>query len=198
MAGEPAAARTDPIYVVYGTRQVKARIDPGVPLSEIVRQLVGSRQLGIVVQQHGQPGEQQFVLREKESGQLVTDDNVEELISASKYFYLEPAPTVEAAEMVDKLGSDDKAVVKRTVFALRSLVKERGTFIDEFISQRGLDALQNVVLSSSANTLAYALVSLQNLMELEERGWQGIHDPFVSRLIHIVGQSSPIILRLQG
>lgn len=53
-----------------GKRSVKARIDREVPLSEIIRQLALSSQLGI------KEPPSLFALREKDTGELVTEDNL--------------------------------------------------------------------------------------------------------------------------
>lgn len=61
-------------YFHYSSRQVKARIDPEVPLEEIVKQLCASSQLGVK-----EPAGL-FALREREGGELVTEENVREML----------------------------------------------------------------------------------------------------------------------
>lgn len=184
--------KSDPIYVFCGTRQVKARIDAGVPLSEVVSQLVHSKRL---VSDPQAVNARSFVLRRKDDGQVITDDNFEAALKSTKYFELGPAPVAEAAGMIDKLGDSNTAVVKKTVFTLNSLLKERGQFADDFLQRGGFEALQECVMTCSGNTLAYALLSMQHVMELDERGWQGIQDSFIPRLVHIVGKSMSLYLR---
>jgi len=89
--------------------------------------------------------------------------------------------------MVDKLLSFDAATLKLATFSLRNLIKERA-FLDQFLRRGGLDALQEVIKRATGNTLAYSLLSMQNLMDLEERGWEGLDDGFAARIVEIIGQ----------
>lgn len=70
----PRAVQSPTIHVHYGTRTVKARVDREVPLAEIVRQLAASSQLAV-----SEPPAL-FALREKETGELVTDDNLSKML----------------------------------------------------------------------------------------------------------------------
>ena len=72
----PAAigATQRPCYIYYGTRSVKARIDLDVPLDEIIRQLAASSQLQIA-----EPAAL-FALREKDTGELVTEHNLPQFL----------------------------------------------------------------------------------------------------------------------
>lgn len=65
---KPVASPT--LFVTYGERSVKARIDPEVPLAEIIRQLAASSQLGV-----SEPPAL-FALRSKDDGELITDENL--------------------------------------------------------------------------------------------------------------------------
>ena len=96
--------------------------------------------------------------------------------------------------MVDKLLSFDPPTLKLATFSLRTLIKERA-FLTEFLRHGGVDALQEVIKQSSGNTLAYALGGMQSLMEVEDRGWEGLEDGFVSRIVEIIG-ALPLILAL--
>lgn len=109
------------------------------------------------------------------------------LTSFTYSFNLCPSPSVEASDMVDKLLSFDAATLKLATFSLRNLIKERA-FLDEFLRRGGLDALQEVIKRATGNTLAYSLLSMQNLMDLEERGWEGLEDGFVARIVEIIGE----------
>lgn len=192
-------------YFHYGTRSVKARIDPEVPLDEVLRQLCASSQLQVA-----EPATL-FALRDKDSGALVTQDNMRAMLekattcvqsdsgrmsssgtnpSKCRRFTLVSSPMLEAVEMVDKLSSGEPSVLKLATFSLRSLIKERA-FLAEFIARGGVDALQEVIRRSSGNTLAYALLSLQNLLELEESGWVGLERSFVARIVDIIGAAVP-------
>ncbi|GAA5998566.1 uncharacterized protein JCM10292_002788 [Rhodotorula paludigena] len=172
-------------YFHYGTRSVKARIDPEVPLDEVLRQLCASSQLQVA-----EPATL-FALRDKDSGALVTQDNMRAMLEKATTFTLVSSPMLEAVEMVDKLSSGEASVLKLATFSLRSLIKERA-FLAEFIARGGVDALQEVIRRSSGNTLAYALLSLQNLLELEESGWVGLERSFVARIVDIIA-TEPLI-----
>lgn len=86
---QPATSPT--IYVYYANRSVKARIDREVPLDEIVRQSLHSislhssflasaprqiRQLAASTQLQVAEPANQFALREKETGDLVSEGNL--------------------------------------------------------------------------------------------------------------------------
>ncbi|BGO95483.1 hypothetical protein NBRC10512_007738 [Rhodotorula toruloides] len=172
-------------YFHYSSRQVKARIDPEVPLEEIVKQLCASSQLGVK-----EPAGL-FALREREGGELVTEENVREMLEKGTHFTLVSSPMLEAVEMVDKLRSTDPSTLKPAVFTLRTLIRER-LFLREYVKRGGVEALQGVIKRASGNTLAYALVCLQGLLELDERGWEGIRRPFVARIVEIV-TTEPLI-----
>lgn len=148
----------------------------------------------------------EYALREKETGELITDDNytkhlelghafvlsrpsvpLPELTPLHDSFNLCLSPTLEAAQMVEKLLSFEPSILKLATFSLRTLIKER-IFLTEFLKQGGLDALQEVIKRTSGNTLAYSLLCMQSLMDLEDRGWEGLEDGFVSRIVEIIGQ----------
>jgi len=93
---------------------------------------------------------------------------------------------LEAVELIDKLSSTDPAVLKPATFSLRSRIQERA-FLDQFVARRGVAALQGVVRRTTGNTLAYALLSLQTLLELENDGWAGLDRAFVARVVDIIG-----------
>ena len=87
---------------------------------------------------------------------------------------------------MEKLRSHEASVVKLASFSLRTLVKER-TFLYEFLARGGLAALQRVIMRCSGNTLGYALLSMQTVMDLEETGWEGLDAGFVGRVVEIIG-----------
>ncbi|KAM0754890.1 hypothetical protein T439DRAFT_309736 [Meredithblackwellia eburnea MCA 4105] len=186
----PAPPTTQPLtsptlYVTYLDRSVKARIDREVPLEEIIRQLCQSAQLAV-----SEPPAL-FALRSKEDGAtLVTNDNLAQFLERGKGFILTSSPTIEAAELVDKLTSQQPSILKLATYSLRSLVKE-DAFLQEFIARGGLAALQEVIRTATGNTLAYALVSMENLVT-EDRGWQGLEMDFVNRIVDIIA-NEPLI-----
>ncbi|BGP49709.1 hypothetical protein JCM10450v2_005614 [Rhodotorula kratochvilovae] len=172
-------------YFHYGQKSVKARIDPEVPLDEVLRQLCASSQLQV-----SEPATL-FALREKDSGTLVTQDNMRAMLATATVFQLVSSPLLEAVEMVDKLSTSEPSALKLATFSLRTLIKERA-FLAEFVARGGVDALQKVIRRSAGNTLAYALLSLQNLLELEDNGWMGLDRGFVARIVEIIA-TEPLI-----
>ncbi|GAA6003725.1 hypothetical protein JCM10207_003565 [Rhodosporidiobolus poonsookiae] len=179
------AQKSPTCFIFYGSRSVKARIDPDVPLQEVVRQLAASTQLAVA-----EPAAL-FALREKDTGVLVTEENLPRMLQKGNTFDLCSSPTIEAVEMVEKLTSGEQSVVKLATFSLRTLIKERA-FLSEFIARGGLEALQEVIRRTTGNTVAYSLLSLQNLLELEENGWTGLERSFVARIVEIIA-TEPLI-----
>lgn len=80
-------------------------------------------------------------------------------------------------------------MIKLATFSLRNLIKERA-FLGEFLARGGLEALQEVIQRSTGNTLAYSLLSLQNLLDLEDGGWEGLSPQFAARIVEIIGASN--------
>ncbi|KDE05624.1 hypothetical protein MVLG_03996 [Microbotryum lychnidis-dioicae p1A1 Lamole] len=183
----PVPPRPAPtVYVTYGARSVKARIDREVPLDEIIAQLVNSQQLAVA-----EPPAL-FALREKESGSLVTEENLDRFLDrGAASFALGPSPVIEAVEVVDKLRSSDTAAVKLATFSLRTLIKEPA-FLTAFINRGGMGAIQDVIKGSTGNTLAYALLSSQQLLELDARGSHSLGKDFIAKLVQIIA-TEPLI-----
>lgn len=100
-------------------------------------------------------------------------------------FVLTSSPTIEAAEIVEKLLSGQAGILKLASYSLRTLVKEEA-FLTEFLARGGLGALQAVIRTSSGNTLAYSLLTMDNLIT-EKRGWEGLESDFVARIVEIIG-----------
>lgn len=133
----------------------------------------------------------------KHTGQLVTPSNLEQLLSSasstnqSNVFELGSSPLIEAAEMIEKLESTSTSTnlsqLKLATFSLRTLIKEP-EFLQEFVARGGWESLKRVVETTSGNTLAYGLKSLQTMLELDrDKGWERLEFEFVDRLVEIVG-----------
>ncbi|GAA5979861.1 hypothetical protein JCM5350_005522 [Sporobolomyces pararoseus] len=210
-----ATTTTSPtIYVYYGSRHVKARIDQEVPLEEIIRQLTASSQLQI-----SEPSSL-FALRVKSTGQLVTCQNLHETLlldngNGKNVFTLGSSPQIEAIETIEKLSSnlqDDpltsSSQLKLTTFSLKTLIKDRD-FLKEFLSEKrdGWKVLEEVVENSNGNTLAYALNVVRDLEKMRflennqalHQGGEGerlikykASKRFVERLVQIVS-TQPLI-----
>lgn len=67
-----------PYYFYHGEKRVKARIDPEVPLVEVVKQLVQSSQLALGAE-NALPG--LYALRERETKRIVTEENLGEMLA---------------------------------------------------------------------------------------------------------------------
>ena len=74
--------------------------------------------------------------------------------------------------LVSGLLSDSESARKYAVFRLQGLLSDP-SFADAFIQADGLHPLRRVVLESSGNTEAYALGSLDKLLELD-MGWEAL------------------------
>jgi engulfment/cell motility protein 1 len=62
--------------------------------------------------------------------------------------------------------------------------------LQEFLARGGWDALREIIMGGTGgNTLSYTLGSMDNLMELQNRGWEGLDQAFVARIVEIIGES---------
>ncbi|SPO30783.1 related to Engulfment and cell motility gene 1 protein [Ustilago trichophora] len=166
--------------VTYGQSTIKALIDPSLPVQDVIRQLCANAHLGV------QEPPALFALRDDDNDELIDDANMAKKIEAGANFKLCSSPTIEAVEMVDKLGSRDDRVLKMATYTLQRLIREP-PFTDEFIARRGVKELLNVIRNhSSGNTLAYALTSCQNLMEGFDYGWEIIDATLVAKVVNLL------------
>ncbi|TKA55954.1 hypothetical protein B0A53_01656 [Rhodotorula sp. CCFEE 5036] len=169
-----------PYYFYWGAKRVKARIDPDVPLVEVVKQLVRSNQLALEAKDAANP--EAYALREHTTGELVSDRNLGEMLETATYFDLVKNPDHEARIVVRKLGSADPAALKQTTFSLRSQLTDVA-FRTAFIRADGIPALQAIIRRGSGNTLAYALASLHVLLDTDGLTFDSL---FIARLVDIV------------
>lgn len=88
--------------------------------------------------------------------------------------------TVNVAELVERLGSDEDAVRKMAVFKLQSNIGDP-SFADIFIVEGGLVRLRYLTLHASGNTLAYSLTSFARLLEVD-KGWECVDQELVERV----------------
>jgi hypothetical protein len=108
---------TPPTTVHYGDKMVRCRIDRGVPLDEIIRQLCASPQLAV------SDDPSLFALREATTNELVTMENITRLTEAEASFKLVASPGIEAAETIERLRGGDNQAIKLATFALRSQIE---------------------------------------------------------------------------
>ncbi|KAJ1306927.1 hypothetical protein OPQ81_007910 [Rhizoctonia solani] len=158
---------------------VRARIDPTLPVTDVIRQLCISLKI--------QEPPLLFALRD-DRDELVTDDNLRRMIRDKANLKLVSSPVIEATEILDRLHAADKESVKHALFSLQKYIRE-DEFTQEFLKRDGLRELLGTIENSSGNTLAYALTSMQNLME-HEYGWDNLQSSFILRIVDIISNSN--------
>lgn len=90
------------------------------------------------------------------------------LIIPNTYIKLVLAPHLEALDCIEKLRSTDIAVQKKMIFQLQKLVKDVD-LAREFIAKQGVgDVITLLTHSTSLNLSAYALTTVQNLLDYPE------------------------------
>ena len=93
------------------------------------------------------------------------------------------SPSLEAGRILEDLSSNDILILKKATFLLQKYIKEV-EFADQFLFLGGLRKLEDVIEKSEGNTLAYALTSLQNLME-HDHGWDDFDSAFISTVSYL-------------
>lgn len=161
---------------------VRARIDATLPVSDVIRQLCISLKI--------QEPPLLFALRD-DRDELVTDDNLRRMIRDKANLKLVSSPVIEATEILDRLHAADKESLKHALFSLQKYIREH-EFTQEFLKRDGLRELLGAIDNNSGNTLAYALTSMQNLME-HEYGWDNLQPSFILRIVEIISNpNNPI------
>ncbi|EPQ56801.1 hypothetical protein GLOTRDRAFT_105412 [Gloeophyllum trabeum ATCC 11539] len=161
---------------------VRARIEPTLTVDDVIRQLC------INLQIRDPPA--MFALRD-ETDELVTNDNLRKKIKAKVPLKLVNSPTLEAAEIVEKLSLRDERTLRKTLFSLQKFIREE-QFANEFLQRDGLSELIDVISVSHGNTLAYALLAMQNLMDLDY-GWSNLEHTFIFRVVQILSSPQSLI-----
>ncbi|KAJ1568985.1 hypothetical protein HK405_011461 [Cladochytrium tenue] len=144
-------------------------IDPSHPLADVTKDIAMS--LGVGRQWSN------YCLRHGDSDTLLSDKTLRKLVKDGDVLKFSTSPAQLARLDVKDLDSEDEIVVKRM---LNRKGKEE-EFVDEFLALRGLERLQDMIVTSQGNTLAYALTSLQNLME-HSHGWDKFSSTFIRSL----------------
>ncbi|EKV11566.1 ELMO/CED-12 family protein [Penicillium digitatum] len=103
--------------------------------------------------------------------------------------------TVNIAELVERLGSDEDAVRKMAVFKLQSNIGDP-SFADIFIAEGGLVRLRYLTLHASGNTLAYSLTSFSRLLDVD-KGWECVDQELVERIVELI-VTHPLVNILRG
>ncbi|KAI8824188.1 ELMO/CED-12 family-domain-containing protein [Fimicolochytrium jonesii] len=175
----PRSKRRILVTVLYGSQKVENfAVDPSSSLPSIIKSLWLSH-----FSLSGNPTN--YCLRIVETEELVTQERLKWKLTDGTTLKLVPSPALMAAEMArDLTPEDDQAVLKRSIFLLQKYLKE-DEFVDEFVTLGGPEKLQDIIITSEGNTLAYALTSLQTLME-HDRGWESFSPQFISTLVAII------------
>ncbi|CAG8885729.1 unnamed protein product [Penicillium egyptiacum] len=103
--------------------------------------------------------------------------------------------TVNVAELVERLGSDEDAVRKMAVFKLQGNIGDP-SFADIFIAEGGLLRLRYLTLHASGNTLAYSLTSFSRLLDVD-KGWECVDQELVERTVELI-VTHPLVNILRG
>jgi len=123
-----------------------------------------------------------FALRDDEDEELIDDSNMARKIEAGRNFKLCSSPTIEAAEMVDKLSSRDEKILKMATYTLQRLIRDK-PFYDEFLRRGGFEELVSITLIlDGGNTLAYTLTCIQNLIETCDERWDILDAKFIRKV----------------
>ncbi|EIW58176.1 uncharacterized protein TRAVEDRAFT_167623 [Trametes versicolor FP-101664 SS1] len=160
---------------------VRTRIEPSLSVDDVIRQLCISLKL--------KDTHAVYALRD-ENDELVTNDNLRKKIKGKVNLKLVNAPAIEAAEVVEKLGSRD-AKLGLALTSLRKLIREE-QFANEFLQRDGLHELIEVINTSHGNILCYALIAMQNLMELDY-GWSTLDNAFIFKVVQILSSETSLI-----
>jgi engulfment and cell motility protein 1 len=78
----------------------------------------------------------------------------------------------DVVTLISGLRSDNESARKYAVFKLQALLSDP-SFADAFVQGDGVVSLRDAVMQTTGNTQAYALGSLDKLLELD-MGWEGV------------------------
>lgn len=87
---------------------------------------------------------------------------------------------ISPEDVVYALSSNNDASRKMGVFKLQSCIGDP-SFAELFILHGGLEALKELVLNTTGNTLAYSLSSYSKLLEVD-KGWESVDQPLLERV----------------
>jgi engulfment/cell motility protein 1 len=86
----------------------------------------------------------------------------------------------DVATLIAGLVADSESARKYAVFKLQALLSDP-SFADAFIQADGLPALRRCMLDTAGNTQAYALGSLDALLELD-MGWDFVDGVVIEKV----------------
>lgn len=161
---------------------VRARIDPSLAVEDVIRQLCVNLKI--------KDPPSMFALRD-EADEIVTTENLKKKIKARANLKLVNSSALEAADIIEKLSIREEKALKLALFSLQKFIKEE-SFGHEFLKRGGLALLIDVIHTSHGNTLAYALVAMQNLMDLQY-GWSDLDEMFIFKVVQILSSPQSLI-----
>ncbi|KAG1770736.1 ELMO/CED-12 family-domain-containing protein [Suillus occidentalis] len=162
---------------------VRTRIDPTLTVDDVVRQLCVNLKVT-------EPSSN-FALRDKDTDELIVNENLRKKIKNKANLKLVNSPNIEAAEIVQKLLVRDEKTFKMALWSLKKFIREE-KFAQEFLSHGGLSELAQVICTEHGNTLAYALEAMHNLMDLDY-GWSTLDNTFVFKVVQILSSPNSLI-----
>ncbi|KAI9356310.1 ELMO/CED-12 family-domain-containing protein [Zopfochytrium polystomum] len=174
--GSAGSASGGGVGSVGHSQPVECNIDPSMSLADVTKDVA----LVMGVGRHWN----QYSLRFANTNALLTEKSLRRGIKEGDVLKFGPSPARLTAQVVEDLISEDELAVKMTTFSLQKHIKEE-EFVDEFLIRRGLERLQDLIVVAQGNTLAYALTSLQNLME-HDHGWDKFSPAFISTIVSII------------
>ncbi|KAH7913831.1 ELMO/CED-12 family-domain-containing protein [Hygrophoropsis aurantiaca] len=162
---------------------VRTRIDPTLTVEDVVRQLC----LNLKVTEPAS----NFALRDRDTDELVVDENLRKVIKNKTHLKLVNASAIEAAETVQQLTMRDEKTLRLSLFSLQKFIREE-KFAQEFLNRGGLRELVDIIGTQHGNALAYALTSMQNLMD-HDFGWSTLDEAFIFTVVRILSSSNSLV-----
>lgn len=105
----------------------------------------------------------------------------------------------EIPSIIVSLSSPEPGLQKMAVFRLQSSVSDPA-LADAFISEGGLTALRSLILTGTANTLAYSLQSFSKILEMD-MGWEVFEVAGAGELVERIAElicTHPLVNILRG
>ncbi|KAG2355702.1 ELMO/CED-12 family-domain-containing protein [Suillus spraguei] len=161
---------------------VRTRIDPTLTVDDVVRQLCVNLKVT-------EPSSN-FALRDKDTDELIVNENLRKKIKNKANLKLVNSPSIEAAEIVQKLIIRDEKTFKMALWSLKKFIKVK--VCSGILNHGGLSELAQVICTEHGNTLAYALEAMHNLMDLDY-GWSTLDNAFVFKVVQILSSPNSLI-----
>jgi engulfment/cell motility protein 1 len=89
----------------------------------------------------------------------------------------------DVVTLISGLRSENESARKYAVFKLQGLLSDP-SFADAFVQGDGVVSLRDAVMQTTGNTQAYALGSLDKLLELD-MGWEGVDILVIEKVCNV-------------